>query len=323
MCPLTPEFNNELSLVNMMAQHLRAGVIHPLANRLSIVHEDEEPANPQNTPATPSVSATRSTATTAPSVGEQIVNPVTERLETLQCEEPGRFWEQDTMAPNNTPVSTTHLRPRIHGLLSIEEVIQNLPEACSGPYSRHSPRSVDGTSEISENRSLRSSLLDGEDARSTSPLTIRAPPPTAVTGISTLETVGIPNEGVFEFTDWEQEAEELMQTALARLAQLAVDKARKDSSKTAEEYYRSKLNKILNKPTMPFPFGDIETSSMPLPSTVVEATVSPVHTPTIAETRICELEVKVDKLMKFMEDTLKASKDQGAREKIPELEKVD
>src|SRR5579871_5838414 len=104
----------------MMALKLRAGGLHPLANRLPTVHEDGTPANPQNTPATPSVSTTRSIVTNAPSVGEQIVNPVTELLETLQCEEPGRFWELDTMAPNNTPVSTTHLRPRTHGLLSIE-----------------------------------------------------------------------------------------------------------------------------------------------------------------------------------------------------------
>jgi len=306
-----------------MAPRPRAGSLHSLANRLPTVHEVGAPANPQNTPATASGSAARSIATTTPSVGEQIVNPAMERLEILQCEEPGRFWEQDTMAPNNTPVSTTHLRPRTHGLPSIEEVIQNLPEACSGPYSRHSPHSVDTTSETSETHSLHSSLHDEEDARSTSPVTIRAPPPTAVTCITTPETVGGLNEGVFEFTDWEQEAEELMQTALARLAQLAVDKAKKDPSKTAEEHYRSKLNKILNKPTMPFPLGDIDASSVPLPSTVVEAPTSPIYTSTTAETRICDLEMKVDKLMKFMDDTLRASAGQGSHEKAPELECVD
>lgn len=294
-----------------MVPHLRAGNVHPLANRLPTVHEDGAPANPENTPATPSVSAAWSTVTTAPSVGEQIVNPVTERLETLQCEEPGRFWEQDTMAPNNTPVSTTHLRPRTRGLLSIEEVIQNLPEACSGPYSRR--HSVDSTSEVCEAQNLRS----------ISPITIRHPPPTAVTGVTILETVGSPNDGVFEFTDWEQEAEELMQTALARLAQLAVDKARKDPSKTAEEYYRSKLKKIINKPTIPFTFCDVDASSTPLPSTAVEPPVSPVHSPTTMEIRICDLEIKVDKLMKFMEHTLNASADQGTLEKTPELERVD
>ncbi len=307
-----------------MASHPRAGNVLPLANRLPIVHEDEAPANPQNTPATPSGSIARSTFTTAPSVGEQIVNPVAERLETLQCEEPGRFWEQDTMAPNNTPVSTTHLRPRTHGLRSIEEVIQNLPEACAGPYSRRSSRSAGSTSENVEAQSLRSSLHDdGEDARSVSPVTIRTLLPTAAAGIITPDTEGSPNEGVFEFTDWEQEAEELMQTALARLAQLAVDKARKDPSKTAEEHYRGKLNKILNKPTAPFPIKNVEASSTPLPSTAVKDPISQVPTPTATETRICDLEIKVDKMLKFMDDTLKASTGQGGCEKTPQLERVD
>jgi len=318
VCSQPGESDNDPSLTDAMAPYPRSGSVHFLANRLPTAHKDGAPASPQNTPITASGSAARSTVTTAPSIGEQIVNPVTVHLETLQRDEPGRFWEQDTIAPNNTPVSTTHLHPRTHGLPSIEETIQNLPEARSGPHSSSSVYSVDGTSKTGKAQSLGSVGVDGQAARSMIAVTTRAPPPTATTGITTPENVGSIEEGVFEFTDWEQEVEDLLQTALARLAQLAVDKAKKDPSKTAEEYYRGKLNKILSKPMLPFTFGNIDTSSAPLPSTAVEASVT-ADTPTIAESRIRDLEVKVDKLMKVMENMFKASAGQGVYGKPHEL----
>lgn len=93
------------------------------------------PTVPENTPATTIMTvATNSEApSSAPSVGERLIRPVAARLEVLQRERPGMFWEQDTTAPDNTPINTTILRPQ--NLPAIEEIIQRLPPPRTGPHS--------------------------------------------------------------------------------------------------------------------------------------------------------------------------------------------
>jgi len=285
------------------------------------------PTVPENSPeransAAPSIAG----GSTTGSVGERLIHPVAARLEYLQRERPGTFWEQDTTVPENTPVSTGNLRPVTQGLPAIEELLPHLPPP------RRDTRSTDGACDADHEsvHSLNVSSLRSEYG-TPSPNTVVAPPPTPATRrakslmTSPMTTnqaelaepfepskrTVISKGGVLEFSDWEGEVEDMMVSALARLAQLAVDKAKKDSSTTAEEYYRRKLAKIINDPSQQFNAGNIDLSNVPLPSITVEHPI--MLSPTRAEVRIMDLRVgqleeKVERLMEFKEATIKVNK---------------
>lgn len=301
---------------------------------LSIRSGPPMPTVPENTPETtnsmdPSVTG----VSIVSSVGERLIRPATVRLETLQHDRPGIFWELDTTAPDNTPLSTSNLRPINHGLPPIEEIIPRLPPP------RSAPRSNDGAGSVSDFdvHSIRSGHFNsarsefGSGTPSASPNTRRVPPPTPATPFarSTITSPGLRSpaepsdrpespetavavkDGVLEFSDWEGDVEDNMADALARLAQLAIDKATKDPSKSATEYYYAKLDKIIKNPARRFRPSSIDLTNVPLPSPSVNP---PPPTPTKAEVRfmdlrISQLETRVDTLMQFMENTIKARKE--------------
>lgn len=324
-------FSEELAVDQFAADELGAAVeMRPRG--LSVRSGAPMPSVPENTPATTN-SVTPSIVSTSASVGERLIHPVAARLESLQRERPGIFWELDTTAPENTPMSTTVLRPQSHGLPQIEEIIQRLPPARTGP------RCNDGASDF-DVHSIRSGDFDSvlSELGTPSPNTARrAPPPTPATQFarssitspaagspaererpepeqsfqSSAPTVA-PKDGTFEWQDWEGDVEDIMTAALARLAQLAIDKSKKDRSKTAEEYYHEILGKLISDPTHRFRPGPVDVSNVPLPS--LPFTLPAATTPTRVEVRIIDLrmsqlEEKVDKLMQFMNDALTARKD--------------
>jgi len=293
---------------------------------LSLRSAPPMPTVPENTPATTNSAAASVTGVSSTgSIGERLIRPATARLEYLQHERPGTFWEQDTTVPNNTPVSTNNLRPVTQGLPDIEDFIPRLPP-------RRDARPTDGANDVDHEsvHSLNISSLRGE-YDTPSPNTVCAPPPTPATRpANSLMTSPmatnkaeladpfepskptiISKSGVLEFNDWEGEVEDMMVSALARLGQLAVDKAKKDSSVTAEEYYRRKLAKIINDPSRRFNAGKFDVSNVRLPSIAAEHPI--LSSPTRAEVRIMDLrlgllEEKVEQLMEFKEATTKVSK---------------
>lgn len=328
-------FADELAIDQFTTDELGT-VVEMRPRGLSVRSGVPMPSVPENTPAT-SNSVAPSIVSTSASVGERLIRPAATRLETLQRERPGIFWELDTTAPDNTPMSTTILRPQNERLPQIDEVIQRLPPPRTGPHSNDNASDFD----VQSIRSGDFNSVRSEFGTPSPNTTRRAPPPTPVTqfarstmtspGVGSLaeperaeaersfrlsaaasETTVVPKDGILEWQDWEWDCEDIMAAALARLAQLAVDKTKKDSSKTAEEFYRKKLNRMINDPIRRFRPGPIDLSTVPLPS--LPFTLPIVTTPTRAEVRIIDermsqLEEKVDKLMQFMNDTTKARKD--------------
>jgi len=230
------------------------------------------------------------------------------------------------MVPENTPMSTSNLRPVTHGLPAIEELLPRLPPPHRNPYS------TDGASDT-DHESVRSQDISSlrSEYGTPSPNTVRAPPPTPATRVTKSpvrspevtspaelaepfepsKSITALKDGVLEFNDWEGEVEDMLVSALARLAQLAIDKAKKDPSTTAEEFYHRKLAKIIEDPSRRFSAGNTNHASAPLPSVAVEHPL--LSSPTRAEVKIMDLRVgqleeKVGQLMEFKEETAKFSK---------------
>lgn len=131
--------------------------------------------------------------------------------------------------------------------------------------------------------------------------------------------MSIPKGGVLEYSDWEGDVEEMMVGALARLAQLAHDKAMKDSSVKADEYYRGKLNKIINHPERRFRPGPIDLSSVPMPDIVGNPMA--LNTPTrvdvkLVDLRMSRVEERVDRLERIVGGDHDGNADGIVRKKV-------
>ena len=93
------------------------------------------PHAPANTPMSPSSEAS------GPAIGlEQAVRNLglSEHLEHLQREEPGRFWEHDTIVPDNTPATgtpTSRYRVGLLNLPRIDETLETLAQPASDQLS--------------------------------------------------------------------------------------------------------------------------------------------------------------------------------------------
>ena len=236
---------------------LRSGMSSSLSSVLRV---------PQNTPVTPSVAGAA-----APNSNDQIAQPhrLFEHLERAEEDNPGRFWEHDTIAPENTPASgspTSHYRPQAINLPRIDESLDQLPPPASSQHSS-TPASTSDSQRKSGKKvrfavpEVASNRTEIASAGRCVQLGATKLPPSPL-GIEGKRTPATPENvrggiGVREHTDWHDDVESDMSRGLARLANLADDDHQSDPSKTAEEYYRARLDLLLNDRNLKFAFGSV------------------------------------------------------------------
>jgi hypothetical protein len=83
---------------------------------------------------------------------------------------------------------------------------------------------------------------------------------------SKITTAAEIHAGIREYSDWAYDIECDIQRDLARLANLANDDYQRDPSVTAEEYYRSRVYRLVNDQPLQFVFSELGQPPMPTPT---------------------------------------------------------